>query len=59
MIILKLYLILNIKQNRVVLKLRQMLQNLPISLPQVKARNTSENFLNEISQIIYSFYQAK
>ena len=38
---------------------KQMLQRLPIALAQVKAGNTSENLLNEIRQIIYSFYQAK
>ena len=38
---------------------KQMLQRLPIALTQVKAGNTSENLLNEISQIIYSLYQAK
>ena len=37
---------------------KQMLQRLPISLAQVKAGNTSENWLNEIRQIIYSLYQA-
>ena len=36
-----------------------MLQRLPIALEQVKAGNTSENLLNEIRQIIYSFYRAK
>ena len=36
-----------------------MLQRLPIALGQVKTVNTSENLLNEIRQIIYSFYQAK
>ena len=36
-----------------------MLQRLPIVLAQVKAGNNSENFLNEIRQIIYSLYQAK
>ena len=35
---------------------KQMLQRLPIVLAQVKASNTSENLLNEISQIIYSLY---
>ena len=34
---------------------KQMLQR----LPQVKAGNTSENLLNEIRQIIYSFHWAK
>ena len=32
-----------------------MLQILPIALAQVKAGNTSENLLNQICQIIYSF----
>ena len=36
-----------------------MLQRLPIVLAQVKAGKTSENLLNEITQIIYSLYQAK
>ena len=36
-----------------------MLQRLPIALAQVKAGNTSENFPNEIIQIIYSLYRAK
>ena len=38
---------------------KQMLQRLPIALPQVKAGNNSENLLNEIRQIIYSLYQSK
>ena len=38
---------------------KQMLQQLPIALAQVKAGNNSENLLNEIRQIIYSLYQAK
>ena len=38
---------------------KQMLQKLPIVLEQVKASNTSENSLNEIIQIIYSFHQSK
>ena len=33
-----------------------MLQRLPIAPAQVKAGNTSENLLNEIKQLIYSFY---
>ena len=37
---------------------KQMLKRLPIALAQVKAGNTSENALNEIRQIIYSFYRA-
>ena len=36
-----------------------MLQRLPIALAKVKACNNSENLLNEIRQIIYSFHQAK
>ena len=32
---------------------------LQIALAQVKAGNTFENLLNEIRQIIYSFYQEK
>ena len=38
---------------------KQMLQILPIAFVQVKACNTSECLLNEISQIIHSLYQAK
>ena len=33
-----------------------MLHRLPIALAQVTASNTSENLLNEIRQIMYSFY---
>ena len=33
-----------------------MLQRLPIALAKVKAGNTSESLLNEITQIIYSLY---
>ena len=36
-----------------------MLERLPLSLAQVKAGNTSENLLNEIRQIIYSFYRER
>ena len=36
-----------------------MLQRLSVALAQVKAGNTSENFLNEIRQIMYSLYRAK
>ena len=36
-----------------------MLQRLPIAPAQAKTGNTSENFLNEIRQIIFSLYQAK
>ena len=38
---------------------KQMLQRLQITLAQVKVGNTSENILNEIRKIIYSFYRAK
>ena len=34
-----------------------MFQRLPIALAQVKVGNTSENWVNEISQIIYYLYQ--
>ena len=36
-----------------------MLQRLPIAFAQIKAGNTSEDFLNEIRQMIYYLYQAK
>ena len=36
-----------------------MLQRLQVALAQVKAGNTPENVLNEIRQIIFSFYRAK
>ena len=36
-----------------------MLQRLPIALVQVKTGNNSENLLNEIRKIIYSWYQSK
>ena len=35
---------------------KQMLQRLPIAIPQVKAGNTSEKVLNEIRQIIYTLH---
>ena len=35
---------------------KQMLQRLPIALPQVKSGNTSEKLLNEMCKIIYSLY---
>ena len=35
-----------------------MLQKLPIALAQIKAGNNSENYLNEIRQIVYSLYQS-
>ena len=36
-----------------------MLQRLLIALTHLKVGKTSENLLNEIRQIIYSFYRAK
>ena len=36
-----------------------MLQRLPISLAQIKADNNSQSLLNEVRQIVYSFYQSK
>ena len=42
-----------------ILNPKQRFQRLPIALAQVKAGNTSENFLNEIRQIIYSFIDQK
>ena len=36
-----------------------MIQRLPIPLPQVKADNNSENLLNEIRKIAYSWRQSK
>ena len=36
-----------------------MLQRLPIALVQVNNGNNSESLLNEIRQIVYSFYQSK
>ena len=38
---------------------KQMLQRLPIALPEVKAGNNSESLLNEMRQIVYSLYQSK
>ena len=35
-----------------------MIQRLPTALAQAKACNALENALNDIGQIIYSFYQA-
>ena len=42
-----------------ILTSKQMIQRLPMALAQVKAGNTSENLLNEITQIIYSLYREK
>ena len=36
-----------------------MLQRLPIDLALVKSGNNSKMWLNEIRQIVYSFYQLK
>ena len=36
-----------------------MLQRLPIALAQVKPGNNSENLLNEINQIVYSWYESE
>ena len=37
----------------------QMLQRLPIALPQEEASNNTEGLLNEIRQIVYSLHQLK
>ena len=42
-----------------ILTSKQMLQRLPIALPQVKADNNSESILNEIRQIVFYLYQSK
>ena len=34
-------------------------QRLPIAFAQVKTGNNSESLLNEIKQIVYSFYHSK
>ena len=36
-----------------------MFQRLPIALAQVRAGNNSESLLNEMRQIVYSWYQSK
>ena len=38
---------------------KQMLQRLPIALAQLKAGNTTENLLSEITRVIYSLYLEK
>ena len=38
---------------------KQMLQRLPTTLALVKVVNNSESSLNEIREIVYSFYQSK
>ena len=46
------------QSNLKILTPKQMLQRfLPIVLAQVKARNTSENLLNEVRQIVFSLYR--
>ena len=45
--------------NLKILSPKEMLQKLSIALAQVKADNTSENLLNEIREIIYSFCREK
>ena len=50
------------KQDGIGLKIltpKQMLQRLPISLAQIKKGNNSQSLLNEIRQIVYSWYQSK
>ena len=37
----------------------QMLKRLPMALAQINAGNNSESLLNEIKQIVYSFYRLK
>ena len=37
----------------------QMFQKLPTALAKIKAGNTSESFMNEIRQVIYSLCQVK
>ena len=38
---------------------KQMLQRLPTALALAKVVNNSESLLNEIREIVYSFYQSK
>ena len=47
------------RKGRKTLTPKQMLQRLPIPLAHVKAGNKSENLLNEIRQIVYSFVSIK
>ena len=42
-----------------ILTIKRILQRLQIALVQVKAGNTSKNFLNEIKEIIYSLNHSK
>ena len=49
-----------IKEKRFkILTPQQMLKRSPIALVQVKSRNIFKNLLNEIPQLMYSFYQAR
>ena len=47
------------RSNLKILSHKQVIQRLPIALAEVKAGNTSNNFLNKIRQIIYSLYLSK
>ena len=42
-----------------ILTRKQMLQRLSIAFAQVKANNNSENFLNQIGQLVYSLFESK
>ena len=42
-----------------ILTRKQMLQRLSITFAQLKANNNSENFLNQIGQLVYSLYESK
>ena len=42
-----------------ILNPKQMLQRLPIDLAQIKVGDNSQSLLNEIRQIVYSYYQPK
>ena len=46
-------------QDLKILTPKQMLQKLPTAFAQVNSGNTSENLLNEISQVIYSLHRAQ
>ena len=43
----------------IILTPKQRLRRLPIALAQVKAGDGSTSYLNEVRQIVYSFYQSK
>ena len=49
----------NASERLKILTPNQMLKRFPIALAQVKAGNNSESLLNEIRQIVYSFYRSK